>query len=122
MTLIAVELHGRAFRPIDLYSPLDCFFIGLEMGDIECPAGDKFFPIFFAAVAEETFAGPGSKVCCPVGMTVEAGELLHPCAMHFLALMASQAVALFEAELVRAVAVTFGAFDLFYKDMLCMVP
>ena len=55
-------------------------------------------------------------------MAVETGELLHSCAMHFLALMTSQTVPLFQAELVRAVAMTFGAFDPLYKDMLCMVP
>ena len=121
MTFIAVELHGRTLRPVYLYGPLNCLFIRLEMGDIEGAAGDEFFPVFFVAVAVETFLGTGSQIRCPVGMAVEARQFLHPCAMHFLALMASQAVPLFETELVRPVAVTFGTFDLFYKDMLCVV-
>ena len=121
MTFIAVKLHGRICRYVYLYGPADCFFIRLEMGDIERASGDKFFPVFFAAVTEETFFGPGSQVCSPVGMAVKAGKLLHARAVHFLALMASQTVPLFEAELMRPVAVTFGAFDPFYKDMLCVV-
>jgi len=121
MTFIAVELHGRAFRSVYLYSPTDSFFIRLEMGDIERAAGDKFFPVFFAAVAVQTFPGPGSQVCCPVGMAVQTCEFFHSRAVHFLALMARQTVSLFEAEFMCPVAVTFCAFDLFYEDMFCVV-
>jgi hypothetical protein len=33
--------------------------------------------------------------------------------------MARQTISLFEAELMRPVAVTFGAFDLLHKDVFC---
>jgi hypothetical protein len=121
MTLIAVELHRRIFRSVYLYGPLDGLFVRLEMGDIERCSRKKFFSVFFTAMAVQAFLRPGPQICSPVCVTVEASQLFHPCAVHFLALMTGQAVPFFQAELMSTIAVTFGAFNLFYKDMFCMV-
>ena len=121
VAFIAVELHGPVFRPVYLYRPADRFFVGLEMGDIECRVSQQFFPVFFSAMAVEALLHPRLEVFCPVGMAVEARKLLHPCSVHFPVLVARQAIPFLEAELMGPVAVTFCAFDLFHKDMLCVV-
>ena len=122
VALIAVELHWPVFRPVDLNRTLDCFFVGLEMGDIECRVSQKFLALFLGTMAEETLLHPWFEVLCSVRMTVEACKLLHPGSVHFLVLVARQTVSFLKAELMGPVAVTFCAFDLFHKDMLCVVP
>jgi len=121
VAFIAVELHGPIFRPVDLYRTLDRFFVGLEMGYIECRVSQEFFPVFFGAMAVEALLHPWFEVVCPVRMAVEARKLLHPCSVHFSVLVARQAISFLKAELMGPVAVTFCAFDLFHKDMLCVV-
>lgn len=121
VAFIAVELHGRIFRSLDLYRPLDRFFVGLVMGDIDGRVSQQFFPVFFTAMAVEAFLYPWFEVFGPVGMAVEACKLLHPCSVHFSVLVARQAIPFLEAELMGPVAVTFSTFDLLHKDMLCVV-
>ncbi len=121
VAFIAVELHGPVFRPVDLYRTLDRFFVGLEMGDIECPINQQFFPVFFGAMTVEALLHPWFEVFCPVRMAVEARKLLHPCSVHFSVLVARQAISFLKAELMGPVSVTFCAFDLFHKNMLCVV-
>ena len=122
VAFVAVELHGPVFRPVYLDRLADRFFVGLEMSDIDGLVSQQFFSVFFAAMAVEALLRSGFEVFCPVGMAVEACELLHPCSVHLPVLVARQAIPFLEAELMRPVAVTFRAFDLFHKDMLCVVP
>lgn len=121
VAFITVELHGPVFRPVDLYRLADRLFVGLEMGNIECSVSQQFFPVFFSAMAVEALFHPWLEVFCSVGMAVEACKLLHPCPVHFSVLMTRQAISFLEAELMGPVAVTFCAFDLLHKDMLCVV-
>ena len=121
VAFIAVELHGPVFRSIDLYRPADRFFVRLEMGDIDGRVSLQFLPVFFGAMAEEALLYPWLEVLSPVRMAVEACKLLHPCPVHLPVLVARQAIAFLEAELMGPIAVAFRAFDLFHKDMLCVV-
>ena len=121
VALIAVELHGPIFRPVDLDRPADRFCVGLEMGDIDGRVSQQLFPVFFSAVAVEALLYSRFEVFCPVRMAVEARELLHPCSVYFPILVACQAIPFLEAELMGPIAVTFCAFDLFHEDMLCVV-
>jgi len=121
VAFIAVELHGPVLRPVYLYRLVNCLFVGLEMGDIECCVSQQFFPVFFSAMAVEALLHPWFEVFCSVSMAVEACKLLHPCSMHFSVLVARQAISFLKAELMGPVAMTFCAFDLLHKDMLCMV-
>ena len=121
VAFIAVELHGPVLRPVYLYRLADSFFVRLEMRDVDGLVGQQFFPVFFRAMAVEAFFRPWFEVFCPVGMAVEARKLLHPCSVHFPVLVARQAIPFLEAELMGPVAVTFSTFDLFHKDMLCVV-
>jgi len=121
VAFIAVELHGPVLRPVDLDRLGDRFFVRLEMGDVDGLVSQQFFPVFFRAVAVEAFFHPRLEVFCPVGMAVEARKLLHPCSVHFPVLVARQAIPFLEAELMGPVAVAFRTFDLFHKDMLCVV-
>ena len=121
VAFIAVELHWPVFRPVDLDRLADRFFVGLEIGDIECRVSQQLFSVFFGAMAVKALLHPWFKIFCPIGMAVEARKLLHPCSVHFSVLVARQAIPFLEAELVGPIAVTFCAFDLFHEDMLCMV-
>jgi hypothetical protein len=121
VAFIAVELHGPVFRPVYLYRLTDRFFVGLKMGDIDGLVSQQFFSVFFAAMAVEALLRSWFEVFSPVGMAVEARKLLHPCSVHFPIFVACQAIPFLEAELMGPVAVTFRAFDLFHKDMLCVV-
>ena len=121
VAFVAVELHGPVFRSVYLYRLADRFFVGLKMGDIDGLVSQQFFSVFFTAMAVEALLRSGFEVFCPVGMTVEARKLLHPCSVHFPVLVACQAIPFLEAELMGPVAVTFRAFDLFHEDMLCVV-
>ena len=117
---IAIKLHGRIGRHINLNRLFNGVLTWLIMRHIQGSTSDQFFSDILAAVAEKAFLPSRSEVSCSVGVAVEAREFSHADAMDDLALMASDTESLFRGEFVHHVAVAFRALDLFHENVLGM--
>src|SRR5208283_3069015 len=122
MAHIAVELHRRIRRNIDLYRFFNKGCGRLEIFYIDGAVSNKLLPDRFIPVAKETFFPVWFQVHSAVSMTVYAGEFFHASPVDLSVLMAFNTEAFLGNELMGDKAMTFHAFYLLNENMFCMKP